>query len=102
MVKKRPRTERRAHERALRKLVRDREHLAALEAGGSRERPLVVDSSAVIEVRVRAMTCPQCPGTYRLDEHTAPSSGLREVLVTCVLCGVARSLWFRLGSSEPN
>jgi len=102
MAKKRERTERRARERELRKLVRDRERLASFEPGGSAERPITVDSPAVIEVRVRSLTCPQCTGTYKLNEHTAPSSGLREVLVTCTQCHVSRSLWFRLGSSEPN
>jgi len=102
VAKKRERTERRAHERDLRKQVRDRERLAGLLPGGSAERPITIDSPAVIEIRVRAMPCPQCAGELRLDEHTAPSSGLREAKATCTQCHVSRSLWFRLGSSEPN
>jgi len=55
MGKKRPeRTARRVEERAARQLVRDKEKLAALVAGGSAARPLDVPSSSVIEGRVRA------------------------------------------------
>lgn len=102
MAKKRPeRTARRAAERATRQLVRDREKLAALSPGGSRERPIVVPSSSVIEVRARAMPCPQCEGELRVGEHRA-EAGQRAVDVTCTRCHAARTLWFRLGSDEPN
>jgi hypothetical protein len=103
VTRKRPgRTERRAQERAARQLVRDREKLAALEPGGSPERPIAVGSAAVVEVRVRALACPQCAGQYRVVDHQAPSSGLRKVTATCTVCGVTRDLWFRLVSTEPN
>lgn len=103
MGRKRPeRTARRAHERATRQLVRDREKLAALSTGGSREHPIHVDSAAVVEVRVRSLGCPQCAGTYRLIDHRAPASGLREVDVKCDQCGAPRTLWFKLVTSEPN
>jgi len=98
----RSRTQRRADERALRKLVRDRERLAALEPGGSRERPIAVDSASVVEVRIRRLACPQCEGEYKVDEHRAPESGIRQVRVTCTRCGVSRELWFRLVSNEPS
>lgn len=96
------RTEARIEARDARQLVRDRERLAALEIGGSRERPIPVSSSSVIEVRVRSLACPQCRGEYRLRDHLAPAPGLREIEVTCVQCGVPRTLWFRLVSDEPN
>ena len=101
---KRPRTERRIAERDARKLVRDREKLAALSLGGAREYPIIVTSSAVIEVRVNGMPCPQCEGQYRVLEHNAPAPalGLREVLVRCQLCGTPRTLWFRIVTDEPN
>ena len=103
MGKKRPeRTARRERERATRGLIRDREKLAALSPGGSEERPLSVETPAVIDVRVRSMRCPQCEGEYTIDDHAAPSVGLRRVDVTCKLCHVARSVWFRLGSAAPN
>ena len=101
--KKRPeRTERRARERAARQLVRDREKLAALSPGGSQDRPIAVDSASVVEPRVRSLACPQCDGHYRVVEHRAPASGVRAVDVTCNGCGVARTVWFRLVSNEPN
>jgi hypothetical protein len=103
MGKKRPeRTERRSRERAARHLVRDRERLAALSPGGSEARPLEVASSSVIESRVGAMHCPQCEGSYTLDDHQPSAPGLRVVSVTCRLCHVSRRLWFRLGSSAPS
>jgi hypothetical protein len=103
MGKKRPeRTERRVRERAARDLVRDRERLARLEPGGSAERPLVVPSTSVIEVRVRSLRCPQCEGEYRLEDHQAPSAGLRRVDVICRVCQVRRSLWFRLRVDLPS
>lgn len=96
MVKKRSaRTERRVAERAARRLVIDKEKLAALVAGGSRERPIAVGSSAVIEVQARATPCPQCAGELRVLEHRA-ETGLRAVDVRCATCHVARTLWFKL------
>jgi predicted Zn finger-like uncharacterized protein len=101
--RKRPqRTARRAGERDARRLVRDREKLAALVPGGSEAHPIEVGSAAVVEVRVGALACPQCAGSYRLVEHRAPHSGIRAVDVRCTQCGVARTLWFRLVSDEPN
>ncbi|HEY1557701.1 MAG TPA: MJ0042-type zinc finger domain-containing protein [Kofleriaceae bacterium] len=100
MVRKR--VSRRADERAARKIVRDREKLAALSRGGSSDHPIEVPSSAVVETRVRNSPCPQCEGTYRIVEHTSPSSGLRRVDVRCQLCGTPRALWFRLVSDEPS
>jgi hypothetical protein len=106
MAKKgRPRTERRVRERAARQIVRDRQKLAALETGGSRERPIDVVSSSVIPVRARSIPCPLCGGSLRLDEETAESSvgkQLRGAHMTCVRCGVARVLWFSLSSPLPN
>ena len=103
MGRKRPeRTERRARERAARHLVRDREKLASLLPGGSQERPIEVASSAVIEVRVRAMPCAQCEGTYRIGEHRSAGAGVRAVDVRCERCHAARTLWFRIVSDEPN
>lgn len=98
----RKRTERREREREARKLVRDKEKLAALSPGGSRERPMQLASAAVVETRVRNLGCPQCNGNYKIGEHRAPESGIREVHVRCQICGVSRVLWFRLVSVEPS
>jgi hypothetical protein len=101
-VIRRKRTEQRERARAMRRLVRDREKLAALSIGGSEERPIQVTSAAVVEVRVRHLTCPQCDGEYKIKEHRAPVSGIRSVDVTCQICGVSRTLWFRIVSAEAN
>lgn len=101
--RKRPeRTERRSRERSARRLVQDRERLAGLLPGGAQERPLLVDSVAVIDGRVRSMRCPQCEGGYAVDDDRAVAPGLRCIAVTCRLCHVARSIWFRIGAALPS
>lgn len=103
MAKKRPeRTARREQERAARQLVRDREKLARLVAGGSEARPIEVSSSAVIDGRVRAMPCPQCEGELEVKDHRSTGAGMRAVDVKCRICGAPRTLWFRIVSDEPN
>jgi predicted Zn finger-like uncharacterized protein len=103
MGRKRPeRTERRARECAARHLVRDREKLATLLPGGSAERPIEVESSAVIEGRVRATPCAQCEGEYRVVDHRSTGAGVRALDVRCERCHVARTLWFRIVIAEPN
>jgi predicted Zn finger-like uncharacterized protein len=103
MGKKRPeRTARRVKERQARELVRDLEKLAVMSPGGSRERPMEVDSAAVVEPRVASLACPLCNGAYRLLDHRSVASGVREVDVRCTTCSTPRTLWFRLVSSEPN
>ncbi len=97
----RDRTARRVAERDARRLVRDRERLAGLARGGSADRPLEVETSAVIEGRARAMPCAQCEGEYTVDDHQA-EQGLRAVKVTCRRCHVARTLWFRIVAAGPN
>lgn len=100
MTRGRPdRRDRRAAGRERQKLVRDLERLARLEAGGSPERPLTIDSPAVVEVRAVAKPCPLCEGPLRLDEHAAEEIDgvrLRVASVTCTLCGVRRSIYFHL------
>ncbi len=101
-MSRKERTDKRAFERSLRKVVRDREKLALLEAGGSAEHPIVVTSSAVIEVRVAATPCIQCEGEYRLVELEAPGGGLRACHVKCRQCGVARTLWFKIADAVAD
>lgn len=103
--KSRPRTERRVRERAARQLVRDRQKLASLIAGGTPAQPIDVVSTSVIPVRARATPCPLCDGTLRLDEETAELHAgrrLRAAHMTCVSCGVARRLWFHVSSPLPS
>ena len=101
--RKRPeRTARRAQERDARKLVRDREKLAALSPGGARERPIEVASAAVIEVRASSLACPQCEGRYRILDHRSAGGGVRCLDVICRQCGAPRTLWFKIVTDEPN
>ena len=86
----------------MRQLVRDKEKLAGMVAGGSAEKPIAVSSSAVIEGRVRALPCPQCEGELRVKEHRSAGPGLRAVDVRCQTCSAPRTLWFRIVSDEPN
>jgi hypothetical protein len=97
----RNRTARRVAERDARRLVREREKLAALERGGAPERPIEVPSSAVIEARARTLRCPQCEGEYAILDHQ-DEEGLRVLSVKCRQCGAARRLWFRIAVKEPN
>jgi predicted Zn finger-like uncharacterized protein len=88
--------------RVMRHLVRERERLAEVSRGGSPRNPIPVVSASVVEVRVAALTCPQCEAGYRMHDHRAPAAALRAVDVRCQLCGVSRTLWFRLVESAPN
>jgi hypothetical protein len=96
---------RRARARVHEKLVRDLERLARLEPGGSPERPLPIDSPAVIDVRAVAKPCPLCDGPLRLEDHGAAEiagARLRVATVACTQCGTRRSLYFRLGESTVH
>ncbi|HUJ59721.1 MAG TPA: hypothetical protein VLX92_14550 [Kofleriaceae bacterium] len=71
---------------------------------GTRQQPIRVASSSVVEVRASALVCPSCGiGTYRIEDHVASGPGLRRVDVHCRYCSRPRALWFRLvPPSEPN
>ncbi|HLV66312.1 MAG TPA: hypothetical protein VKY73_10895 [Polyangiaceae bacterium] len=103
MAGKRPpsraRTARRELARAEEKLRIQRERLFQLEPGGTPERPIEVETVAVIEVKAASLACPACGGRVRVQSHEAPTIRgvrLREVRVRCTACGRERSLWFRL------
>jgi hypothetical protein len=100
-----PRAERRAQERATEKVVRDRERLARLEAGGAPERPIDVESTSQIEPHALGMACLRCDGRNRLDEHAAVTvrdERLRVARMTCARCGARREVWFRLAPNLPS
>ena len=106
-AKKKPsaRAARREAERAAVKFARDRERLAALEAGGVPERPIDLASASEVEITARSMPCPRCGGEVRVDEHLAETIGaqrLRIAKVFCPGCGARRSVYFRLGGLLPN
>lgn len=105
MTRKRPRTERREQARAQEKLARDREKLARLEAGGSPERPIVLESASQVEVHARSLRCTRCDGELRVDEHVARVVGgqrLRLARLSCPMCGARRDAWFRLEQRLPS
>jgi hypothetical protein len=101
----RPRTGRRAEERANAKLARDQERLAALEPGGDPSRPVAVESASQVEPHALALRCLRCGGGNRLDAHEAVSvegERLRVARLRCAQCGAPRALWFRLAPRLPN
>ncbi len=90
---------RRERERAREKLVRQLEELAELELGGSPDRPMVVDSPAIVDLRAVARPCPLCEGSLKLEDHVADEIDgvrLRVARLSCTRCGVRRSRYFRL------
>jgi hypothetical protein len=101
MSKKRERTTRREAERAAEKLADARERLAALEPGGSWERPIRVESASQVEIRVESMHCPRCDGELRVKEHAArvvSGQSLRVVDAQCKRCGHRREVWLVIAS----
>lgn len=103
---KRARTERREREREALKVAKARLRLAALEPGGSPERPIEVTSASTIEVHAAGLPCPAC-GAHgvRVEEHEAITAGGRSLRVThmlCPRCGVRRDLFFRIAPSLPS
>lgn len=97
---KRERTARREVERAFRGMVRDKERMWKLDVGGSPERPIVVESAAVIETRAGLTPCLQCGGELDMVEHVSRTleSGARRRLVSlrCRQCGAPREMWFTI------
>lgn len=94
--KKRERTLRREAERDAEKLGDARERLAALEPGGSPERPIRVESASQVELRVESLRCPRCDGELRVNEHAAKTIrglALREVDARCKRCAHRRDVW---------
>jgi hypothetical protein len=102
---KRGRAQRRVRARAHERLVRDLDRLARLETGGAPDRPFVIDSPAVVEVRALARPCPLCGGSLRLEGHGAEivdGVRLRVAAVACTTCGTRRSIYFRLGQPTAH
>jgi D-serine deaminase-like pyridoxal phosphate-dependent protein len=99
------RAARRTAERAAQKLTRERRRLALLDAGGTRERPMSVDSASVVEVRAEAAPCLDCGGPVRTIEHRAESDGQRRTrvaVVACRRCGAQRTFYFHITPALSN
>jgi hypothetical protein len=99
---KRPRSERRQVERALRKDVGARQRLIAAGPGGARDRPLAVTSASVIEGQARSVPCIQCGGQLDLLHHAAEGGALRVLKLICRLCHAPREIWFRIDAPQAN
>jgi hypothetical protein len=101
VLKKRERTTRRLLERDAEKLARAREKLAALEEGGSPERPAEVGSASQIEGRASQLECLACGELLKVKEHRAishPTAGaLRELELGCPRCRRRRVAYYRVG-----
>jgi hypothetical protein len=105
----RPRTLARQHdaelERTRKKLYEGRLKLAALDQGGSPERPLDVSSASVVESRAEAEPCLRCGLPMKTAEHTTasgPNGLLRLVRLSCRSCGADRTMYLRIVSSYLN
>jgi hypothetical protein len=99
----RKRTEKRAAARNAVKLAKDRVRLAALEDGGSPDRPIWVSSASLVEPAALALGCSACGGPVRLLEHEAKAFGaqlLRVVHASCIDCGHRRSVY--VGLRDPR
>jgi hypothetical protein len=95
----RARTLQRELARADAKLVHARSKLLDLEPGGTPSHPLDVGTAALIEPKARSVPCPRCDVPFSLVSHEAHAHGhnrLRETKLRCRVCGLERSLWFRI------
>jgi hypothetical protein len=99
---KRPRSERRAADRALRKEIDARDKLATAAPGGALAHPIVVTSAAVVEGRARSTPCPQCGGELDLRRHDAGPGDVRIVQLICRLCHTPRTIYFRIEAPPVN
>jgi hypothetical protein len=101
-----PKPPRRASRRlAQRQHVRDLDRLARLAPGGAPDRPIEIDTPAVVDVMAEARRCPLCDGPLHLREHTAETIAgqrLRVAHVKCASCGIAREIYFRLTAPVLN
>lgn len=97
------RTARRADERKIAKeaerRIEERARLAALEDGGSAQRPLAVESASLVEPIAKGARCVRCDGGLDLLEHAVEireGISLRVARLRCRACGAPRTLWFRI------
>lgn len=108
MKKKRPirtRTLRRNLERSADRLAQARRKLVLLEDGGTPERPIAVESAAVVEARAESVPCPDCGSALRTIEHNViehEGQLLRAVKLECRSCGAPLEQFFRIAVVRPN
>jgi hypothetical protein len=107
MAKSKPvgRAKRREQNRAALKLARARQRLFQLQAGGSPERPIEVESASLVEPRATAVRCPTCSGNVALEAHeaiTVEGKRLRRAELRCRHCATSATLYFRLVQPALN
>lgn len=105
--KKKPRTRTlsRLFQRKQDKLVDDRERLAALEPGGSAERPIMLEAASQLTLRTESFACLACNGPVRYveDRVVEVAGDLRRVATAeCKHCGKRRELWFQIEKQLLN
>jgi DNA-directed RNA polymerase subunit M/transcription elongation factor TFIIS len=87
------------------KVADAREKLALLEPGGTPERPIVIESASLVEVRAESMTCLRCEGRLDCKEHLAEEidgAALRVARMQCRACGARRVVYFRIQTTLLN
>jgi hypothetical protein len=102
---KRPAVEKRRIEKKLRAIADERKKLAALEPGGSPERPLQVTTAATVESRARARGCVHCDGAMQVLAHDSETVGdrrLRRVTLRCKQCQSERLVWVEIAPALPS
>ncbi len=105
MASKRPRTLRREADRETEALIAAKEKLATLEAGGTEERPLAVESASLVEPRALRERCLACDSAVDLVDHRAVhvrGTLVREVVVKCKRCARRRALWIRVAVPQVH
>ncbi len=77
--------------------------LEVVQDGGSPDRPIVVDSAAVIDGRAARFTCTACGSEVRVADHRAAiidGARLRVAHLACRMCRLDRVVYFRLRSTS--
>jgi hypothetical protein len=95
----RRRTVERRRQKASEKLVLTRSKLLDLEPGGSPAHPIDVPTAALVEPKAASVACPRCSEPFEIEAHEAHSDEhgrLREAKLRCRICGLRRSLFFRI------
>jgi hypothetical protein len=87
------------------KLSDARLKLALLEPGGGPDRPIVIESASLVEVRAESLPCPRCEGRLECKEHLAQEVegvSLRVARMRCRACGAPRVVYFHIRATLLN
>jgi hypothetical protein len=87
------------------KIADARVKLAALQEGGAPERPIVIESASLVEVRAESLLCPRCSERLECKEHLAEEIdgvSLRVARMQCRACAAPRVVYFRIQANLLN